>query len=335
MKKIIPVLISLLLMSTLSIHAGRQTVYLGGETVALQGMYEGVVVSGIYDFKIDEQWGSSFSPQALQIGDCIIEIEGKKIKTIDDLYSFMSLNPKRNAEYHVKVIRNHVPINTVLKVYYVEDEKVFKTGYYVKDKIKGIGTITFYNPVNQSYGALGHEIMDNDLGTIAEIEVGELFLASVNAITPSKPQIPGEKNCLNTQLKIGSIIKNNNYGLYGHYYYLPNDKKQISVASQKEVHLGQALIYTVLEDQTIIPVEIDITKVTLQTSKSIKGIQFTIHDEKVLNKTGGIIQGMSGSPIVQNGKLVGAVTHMITTEPENGYGIHIQWMIEESLSLPN
>jgi len=335
MKKIIPLIVSIILSSTLLIHAEKQTVFLGGETVAIQGMYEGVVISGIYEFKFNEQSSSTLSLNSLQIGDRIVEFEGKKIQTLEDLYSFMALNPRRNAEYQIKIIRNHVPMSSVLKVYYSDNEKVFKTGYYVKDKIKGIGTVTFYNPVNQSYGALGHEMMDNDLGEIAQISAGELFLASVKNISPSKPNDPGEKNCLNTQLKIGSILKNNIYGLYGNYYSLPNDKMQIQVASQNEVNLGKAYIYTVLENQNIVPIEIDITKATLQSTKAIKGLQFTIKDIGVLKKTGGIIQGMSGSPIVQDGKLIGAVTHMVTTVPENGYGIHIEWMIEESLSLSN
>lgn len=333
MKKILAGLLLISLFGIAPVSAAANQVYLGGDTVAIQGNYQGVMISGMYDFKVNEQWISPASSSELEIGDKIIAIENQSVNDLDSLYQYLAAHPKQNAEYTVTIIRNQTTMNKKMMVYYLEEEKLFKTGLYVKDKIKGIGTVTFYNPVNQSYGALGHEIMETDLGKIAEISAGNLFLASVSSVNRSLPNEPGEKNCVNTMTKIGNVLKNNAFGLYGHYYLLDPSKKLIPVGSQLTTHKGEAVIYTVLEGQTIQAVQIMITQVTLQDHADIKGIQFEIIDQAALSKTGGIIQGMSGSPIVQDGKLVGAVTHMITSTPSKGYGIFAEWMIQQSEQL--
>ncbi len=335
MKKKLAVFLAIVLFGSVpaKVDAAVSQVYLGGETVAIQGDYEGVIISGMYDFKVEEEWISPAMQSDLEIGDKIIAVEQSPVENLEDLYQVLSINLRKNADYAVTVIRDGTTLQKTLRVYYLEDEKLFKTGFYVKDKIKGIGTVTFYNPVNHSYGALGHEIMENDLGKIAEISAGSLFLASVEAITPSTPHQPGEKNCLNTLTQIGSVLKNTAYGLYGHYTLLDPSKQLITVGSQQSAHEGEAYIYTVLENQSIVPIKIMITEITLQDSPSIKGISFDIIDSVALEAAGGIVQGMSGSPIVQDGQLIGAVTHMVTSTPQKGYGIHIEWMIQQSLSL--
>ena len=319
---------SLLLIS--NVEASSKRVYLGGETVAIQGDYQGVVISGMYDFKLDEKWISTSLQTDLEIGDKIVAIEDKRVNSLDDLYEYLSVHPKKNASYPITVERNQNTIHTNLKVYYQEDEKLFKTGLYVKDKIKGIGTVTYYDPSNHAYGALGHEIMDNDLGKPAEISVGSLFLASVNSINPSIENKPGEKNCLNTKKQIGTVVKNTPLGMYGYYHVTDNNKELYEIGTQKECELGQAIIYTVLHGTKPQKVKIQITKLNNQNKSASKGIQFEIIDENTIFTTGGIVQGMSGSPIVQNGKIIGAVTHMIPATPTKGYGVYIEWMLQES-----
>lgn len=333
MKKI---LASLLLLTTIGltpVQAISNRVYLGGETVAIQGDYQGVIISGMYDFKVDETWISPAQESDLEIGDKIVAIENQNVDDLDGLYQYLSSHPKQNASYEVTIIRDSTTMRKQMMVYYLEEEKLFKTGLYVKDKIKGVGTVTFFNPANQSYGALGHEIMENDLGKAAEISAGSLFLASVNTVTRSVPGQPGEKSCVATTTKIGNVLKNNQFGLYGHYYRLDPSKKLIEIAPQGAVHVGDAVIYTVLQNQVIEEIRIRITQVNPQSSPEIKGIQFEIIDQEALSRTGGIIQGMSGSPIVQDGRLVGAVTHMITSTPTKGYGVFIEWMVKESETL--
>ncbi len=333
MKKNIVSILFLFTVLFTQISAGTTKVYLGGDTVAIQGNYNGVLVSGMYDFELDNTWINTKNESELKVGDRIISIEDYAIQDLDSLYHYLSKYPKRNAEYKVTILRDKITMIKKLKVYYSEDEKLFKTVLYVKDKIKGIGTITFFNPTNNSYAALGHEIMENDLGRIAEISAGDLLQATVSSITRSSSNSPGEKNCISTGIKIGNIIKNTQYGLYGFYTMLPSNRQLVEIGLQEIVHKGYAVMYTVIDSNKVIPVNIMITSLNYQPNQSIKGIQFEIVDEEILKKTGGIIQGMSGSPIMQDGRLIGAVTHMITSSPTKGYGIYIEWMLMESDNL--
>lgn len=333
MKRFLASILVFSLMLISNVEASSKKVYLGGETVAIQGSYQGVIISGMYDFKLDEKWISTASQTDLKVGDKIIAIEDKTVNSLDDLYEYLSIHPKENAAYPITVIRNQNKVQTYLRVYYQKEDKLFKTGLYVKDKIKGIGTVTYYDPSNHAYGALGHEIMDNDLGKAAEISMGNLFLASVNSINPSTENNPGEKNCLNTKEKIGTVVKNTSLGLYGYYNFNETNKELYEVASQAECELGDAYIYTVLHGTKPEKIKIRITKLNYQSSSAPKGIQFEIVDEDTISYTGGIVQGTSGSPIIQNGKIIGAVTHMITSSPTKGYGVFIEWMLEQSDQL--
>lgn len=333
MKRFLTGLLAFSFLLLTEVDASSKSVYLGGETVAIQGDYQGVIISGMYDFKLDEQWISTSMQTDLEVGDKIVAIENKKVSSLDDLYEYLSTHPKENAAYPITVERNQSTIHTYLKVYYEADEKLFKTGLYVKDKIKGIGTVTYYDPQNHVYGALGHEIMDNDLGKPAEISIGNLFLASVNSINPSTENKPGEKNCINTKEKIGTVVKNTSLGIYGYYNFDAKEKALYEIAVQSECQLGEAYIYTVIQGTVPEKIKIRITKLNAQSQSAAKGIQFEIIDEEAILSTGGIVQGMSGSPIIQNGKLIGAVTHMITASPTRGYGVFIEWMLKESDQL--
>ena len=210
----------------------------------------------------------------------------------------------------------------------------YKSGLYVKDKIVGVGTLTYYNPSNQTYGALGHEIMDTDLKRIAEIHDGSMYPSSVTSITKAQESIAGEKHAtIDFSKEIGDIVKNTNIGIYGHYYDQSSQNLKMEWANKEEIQEGPATIYTVIDGSTIESFDITITKVNAQQQQSVKGIEFEIVDKNLLSKTNGIIQGMSGSPIIQNNKIIGAVTHVITSKPSNGYGVFIEWMLQESNSI--
>ncbi len=312
------------------VYAAPDHVYIGGETIAIQGSYDGVVISGMYEFENNGEWINPITSSSLEVGDKIVYIENNSINCLDDMYQFLAENPKKDAIYDVVVLRNNSLVESQLNVYYLQDEKIFKTGLYVKDKIKGVGTVTFYNPVNKTYGALGHEIVDPDFGYPAEISTGDIFMASVSSISKSLPNQPGEKNSVNTLQRVGTVVKNTKYGVYGNYEYLSSSKQLIEIGERQYVKVGPATMYTVLSDQEIVEVEIHISQVNNQSAPDTKSFKFEITDQSVISQTGGIIQGMSGSPIVQDGKLIGAVTHMITSTPNNGYGLYIEWMLNEA-----
>lgn len=329
--KILTSILILILAMTSNVYALDEVV-LGGDTVGINLNYDGILITGSYEFEAN---GSTIDPDSnnqLKAGDLILEIDHKRIRSISEFYQLLTLKKEKVNQYPVVIKRGNQFLETFLNVYYISEEDVYKTGYYVKEKISGVGTVTFYDPVHGVYGALGHEIFDNDSQGIAAFSSGFISTALVTSIKKSVPGNPGEKISTIQSGKIGTINKNNQFGLYGKIINLPNNHKTIEVASQDEIHLGKATIYTTLYQDQIESFEIDIIKINHQSSAAIKGLEFVIHDSRLLQMTGGIIQGMSGSPIVQDGKIIGAVTHMITSDPSRGYGIFIEWMIEESLN---
>ncbi len=329
--KILTSTLILLLIMTPSVFALDEVV-LGGDTVGINLNYDGILITGSYEFDVN---GTTIDPDSnnqLKSGDLILEVNNQRVRSISEFYQCLTLKKERINQYPITIKRGNQLIETNLNVYYLPDEDVYKTGYYVKEKISGVGTVTFYDPIHGVYGALGHEIFDSDQQNIASFSSGFISRSLVTSIKKSVPGNPGEKISSIQNAKIGSISKNNEFGLYGKIIDMPTDHPVVAIASQDEIHLGKALIYTVVNQDRIETFEIDITRINYQSSSDIKGLEFVIHDPRLLQLTGGIIQGMSGSPIVQDGKIIGAITHMITSDPTRGYGIFIEWMIEESLN---
>ena len=206
----------------------------------------------------------------------------------------------------------------------------YKTGMYIKDNITGIGTLTYIDPNTKLFGALGHEIIEKSTNKILDSDNGSIFNSTVTSIKSSTNGSPGEKNAkLETDDTKGTIFKNTNHGIFGNYTATLPDKKLYKVAQTKDIKLGNATILTVLKDKNIGEYDIKITKIN-DTSNNTKNILFEITDQELLKETGGIVQGMSGSPIIQGEYIVGAVTHVVIDNPSTGYGIFITNMLEES-----
>jgi len=199
-------------------------------------------------------------------------------------------------------------------------------GLYVKDEVLGVGTLTYIEPTKMTFGALGHSIINEEL---SDPNLGYITTSSINGIRKSLPGIPGEKQATLSHDSIGTIIKNTNIGVFGSILNT-NDFSSVTkmkVASVKEVELGKAEIWTVLSNDVKERFEVKVIEVKNQSSEGIKGIKIQITDERLLEKTGGIIQGMSGSPIIQNNMLIGAVSHVVIDSPEYGYGVYAIWMV--------
>ena len=247
---------------------------------------------------------------------------------MEELLDVLKNNYKEKI--NVTLYRNGAIINRELKLIKDNNNNI-KTGLYIKDSLLGIGTITYYDPSLSVYGALGHKMSDSN-GDEQLID-GSIYESEVKNIRKSQNGDPGEKIAsINKKEVIGSVEKNNTYGIYGEYVNVVKDEL-IETASINEVKKGKAYIYTVIEDDKIDKFEIEITNISKQNTKDIKGITFKITDKKLLNVSNGVVAGMSGSPIVQNGKLIGAVTHVVVDNVRYGYGIFIDWMLEESDSL--
>lgn len=318
--KLLLFLLSIFILPISSLAYTKEVV-LGGENVGIKVYSDGVLVVGFYDVK-------GISPgydAGLKIGDAIIQIEDTQINKIDDLSKVMDTN---DIKLDVVYKRNGKENKTTISLK-KDSDGTLKTGLYVKDSITGIGTLTFIDPETKMYGALGHEITVKDTGQKFSISSGKIYSSYVTSIEKSDRNDPGGKNAtLNSNDVIGTISKNEKNGIYGKYSSAYNVDDLISVADDFEVKLGKAYIYTVIDKDKKEKFEIEI--LSIDTSHKTKNILFEVTDERLLKKTNGIVQGMSGSPIVQNDKIIGAVTHVVVDLPEKGFGILISRMLEEA-----
>ena len=315
--KLFLILILTTLIIPISAYAYSDEVILGGENVGIEVNSSGVLVVGFYNVN-----GTSPGRDAgLKIGDTILKVDDTVIQGITDLSKHFNDSKTLKITYK----RGNITSETTLNL--VQDKKVYKTGLYVKDSIVGIGTLTFIDPSTKRFGALGHEILEQTTGTKFEIKNGKIFESNVTGIEKADRGSVGEKNAIYNEDKVfGNIDKNDVTGIYGNYSKKYNERDLIKISSDVEV--GKAFIKTVISGQKKQDFEINILNV--DKNHETKNILFEVTDETLLNKGNGIVQGMSGSPIVQNGKLVGAVTHVVVDDPHKGYGILITNMLKES-----
>ncbi len=320
MKKIKLLLIGWLLLP-INILAYSNYIIPGGETLGIEVNSDGVMVIGFYQVNGKYNKGNP----TIKAGDYIIKINDTYVNTIDELTKAIEENVN-DKEVIVTLKRDGKEKTSKLEL--IKDEDIYKTGLYVKDSITGTGTLSYIDPETKIFGALGHEIIESSTNNIVEIKKGTIFRNYITSIDKSRVGYAGSKNAkfyYNT--KYGDIMKNTNVGIYGLYSAeLPN-KETMEVAEKNEVKVGKAQIATVLSKENIKYFDIEITKVD-ETAK-VKNISFKITDEELLDKTGGVVQGMSGSPIIQNNKIIGAVTHVIIDNPVTGYGLFITTMLEE------
>ena len=320
MKKIKILLISILLVP-INVFAYSKYIIPGGETIGIEVNSNGVMVIGFYEVNGKYNRGTP----TIKAGDYITKINGIDVNSISELTSEIESNVK--AEEVIVTLRRNNEIKTS-KLKLIKDGEIYKTGLYVKDSITGTGTLTYIDPETRIFGALGHEIIESTTSKIVEIKTGKIFRNYITGIDKSKVGYAGSKNAkffYNT--KYGDILKNTNVGIYGTYTGTLPSKDALEVASREDVKIGSAKIATVLSKEEIKYYDIEIIKI--DEYAKIKNISFKITDEELLDKTGGVVQGMSGSPIIQNDKIIGAVTHVIIDNPSSGYGLFITSMLEE------
>ncbi len=312
----------------------RLKVIPGGHSIGVKLNTKGVLVVGLEEIQgVDNNYYNPGYDAGLKIGDNIIEIEGIEVKDADHVIEI--INEYKGKELNIKAIRNGVKMSFNIKPVKSKLYNDYKIGLWVKDKTAGVGTLTFYEPNTKIYGALGHAISDMDTGKILSVGNGEIVKSRVVSIKQGKKGKAGEIRgiFLETTEPLGKLEKNTNYGIYGKMY---NDiecneyNKPLEIGLQHEIQEGKAQILTTTDDNEIKAYDILIEKINLQKKISNKSLVIKITDKELLEKTGGIVQGMSGSPIIQNGKIIGAVTHVFVNDPTKGYGIFIEWMLKES-----
>ena len=321
-KKTILMLILTLYIIPINILAYSEYIIASGENIGIKMNLNGILVVDTYAVNnVDEARNAG-----LQKGDIITHINNNNIDTIKEMIDLVNSSDEDTID--ITYLRNDKEYQTKLKI--TVDENTKKTCLYVKDSISGIGTLTFIDPNTKKFGALGHEIIESSTGIIIEDIDGSIFSSNVTSITPSTRGTPGEKNAtLNYNNIKGHINENTKKGIFGDYLNINLENKLYKVAENKDIKKGPAKILTVLDDNEVKEYDINIISIDKAANKT-KNLTFEITDQELLDKTNGIVQGMSGSPIIQDEYIIGAVTHVVIDNPTKGYGIFIINMLEEA-----
>ena len=322
-KKSIFLLLLFLFIIPINAFAYSDKIIVGGQNIGISLNSKGVLIVGTYEVN-----GTSPAKEAgLKTGDIIEKINGNKISNIEQMAT--EINKIKDEKISLTYIRDNKEKETTLNLYKDEND-IYKTGLYVKDSVTGIGTLTFIDPNTKIFGALGHEIQEQATGKIFEIKNGTIFSSKVTDVVPSSDGSPGEKRAEYDKEDItGEVKENTTQGIFGEYTAEISSGKTYNVAEPSEIKKGNAKILTVLNGTEVKEYEINITQINSKKQKN-KNFVFEIIDKELLNKTNGIIQGMSGSPIIQGDNIIGAVTHVVIDNPHKGYGIFITNMLEEA-----
>lgn len=323
-KKLLVIFISVLFSIPNFVFAYSDYVIPGGENVGILVNAKGIIVVGMY--KVND--GYPGKDASLKVGDIITKINGVDVKNISDMVEEID-NSNNKESIKITYLRDDKKNDTTLKLV-KQNDGVYRTGLYVKDSVNGIGTLTYIDPKTNIYGALGHEIIESNTNQRLDIKDGKIYKSDVTSINKSERGNPGEKEAkYYPETTFGTIEENTESGIFGKYSAQIPNKEKIEVASNNEVKEGKATMRTVLNGNEVKDYEINILKINLDESDT-KNILFEITDQELLDKTGGIVQGMSGSPIIQDDKIIGAVTHVVVDNTKMGYGIFITTMLKEA-----
>ncbi len=305
----------------------------GGHSIGVKMNIKGVLVVGMEEIENNE--GSFINPSleaGLQIGDVLLSINGTDVTNSSHVQDLINDSSK---EVNVRVKRKDEIYNFTVHPVFSKLDNSYRIGLWVRDKTAGVGTLTFFNEANKAFGALGHAITDVDTGILFNVQDGEILNSKVLSVQQGKSGHPGEIKGIfyEADKPIGALRSNTEFGIFGEIYNSienPMIHSSIPIGYQNDIKKGKAHIYTTLEGNKIEKFEVYIEKINYQTKPDTKSMIIRVTDDRLLNKSGGIVQGMSGSPIIQNNKLIGAVTHVFVNDPSKGYGIFIEWMLKAS-----
>ena len=295
----------------------QKTLVPGGFSVGMQMDVKGALIVGI-----EQETGP-------QIGDMIIKVDDQEISGPEDV---MEIIGESGDTVELTVIRDKKRLQFDVTPYFDEESQSFKLGFWIKERIAGIGTLTFYDPDSKTFAALGHGIYEPETGTLLETKEGKLLNTKVEQVQQGRAGSPGALSgvIFNFENPLGEIIKNTDAGVYG---TVENESlfathQPLPVGTSKEIETGSAMILTTIEGTSVESFDIEITQVSHSPLAKGRNLKLKVTDDRLLQNCGGIVQGMSGSPIIQDGKLVGAVTHVLVNDPTRGYGIFIENMLD-------
>lgn len=309
------------------VNVGEETRLVpGGQAVGVALATQGVLVIGVSDVA-----GKSPAQTAgLKAGDVIQSINGETVDGSEHLTRLVAA--AKGAPLKIAYQRDGVSRTATLTPLMDTASGLWRIGAWVRDSTAGVGTLSYYNPSNGTYGALGHAINDGDTGKLLPVRLGSLLKADIVDVRRGQKGTPGELrgSFLRNQVLLGNIEKNTPLGIYGgmeEKIENPLYPEGVPIGYQESVQLGPAQILSTIDGEGIRAYDIEITQATRQLSPAQKSMIIKVTDPVLLEKTGGIVQGMSGSPILQNGRIIGAVTHVFVEDPTQGYGLYIEWML--------
>lgn len=306
----------------------RQYVTIGGDIFGIKLYTNGVIVVSTDTIETDEGSVNPAKEADLRIGDIIISVNGTDIQSVKHLSSIIQ---ESNGEYvNMTVLRSGIEKKISFRTVKEKISNKYRAGLWVRDSTAGIGTVTFYKTDNNSFAGLGHAICDTDTDKIMPMKSGEMAEAYVNGFYKSSNGSVGELCGVFTGKNTGVLCVNDETGIYGYTTKTINGK-MYPVAVKQEVHEGEAQIFCTIDNSEPKLYNVKIVKVNSNSASVNKDMVIEITDEELLSKTGGILQGMSGTPIIQDGMLVGAVTHVFVNNTKQGYAIFAERMLETSV----
>jgi stage IV sporulation protein B len=307
----------------------------GGQSIGVRVHTDGVLVVGYHLMETDAGKVSPGESSDIRVGDSIIKMNGKSVKEMSDVQPVVQEAGKNGKAIKFEIKRNGRKMEKELTPVKGKGDQRYHLGLYIRDSAAGVGTLTFYEPESKKYGALGHVISDMETKEPIEIDKGEIIRSNVTSIEKGLTGEPGEKlaRFSNDKKVLGDITKNTQFGIFGTLKDELEESEEIEsleIGLSQQVKEGPAEILTVVEGDEVKRFNIEIISSTPQESPATKGMVIKVTDKELLDKTGGIVQGMSGSPIIQNDKIIGAVTHVFVNDPSSGYGCHIEWMLNDA-----
>ncbi|WP_226582895.1 SpoIVB peptidase [Halobacillus litoralis] len=308
----------------------------GGQSVGVELHTKGVLVVGHHLVSGEGAKKTSPGEEAdVLVGDILLEGNGQELNSMEELSEIVKESGEEEKAISLKIKRGEEIVKTSLTPAYNAQENEYQIGLYIRDSAAGIGTMTFYDPETKKYGALGHVISDMDTKKPIEIHEGTIVKSQVTSIEKGSQGVPGEKKAKFSLRndRLGNITKNTPFGIFGELDgHMRNAAypKGLPIGFAEQVKEGPAQIMTVLNGEEMQTFDVEIVSNMPKKSAVTKGMIVKITDPELLDKTGGIVQGMSGSPIIQDGKIIGAVTHVFVNDPTSGYGVHIEWMLQEA-----
>ena len=304
----------------------------GGQSIGVMLQSKGILVVGFSPVKTDKAEILPGKEKGIRVGDIVVAANGKAISNEESMAKIIDACGKQNRDIRLKVKRAEGIYEYNITPEFCVQTQRYRIGLLIRDNAAGVGTLTFYDPKSERYGALGHVVSNGSSEQKIDIKDGKIVESVIQGIEQGKKGKPGEKigMFMHGNGLTGIIEKNTYYGIFGHLTNLPDETPEVvPVAFANQIKKGPAKIRTVVDGSKIEEFDIEIVRVMPHQEASGKGMIIKITDKRLLSLTGGIIQGMSGSPILQEGRLVGAVTHVFINDPTQGYGILAEWMLSE------